>query len=795
MYYSKADVEKVVANALAELKASKSATRLNSGDGAAAQAAASDDDDDDVEGQGDEDEDDAAAATAATAPAETSTLADVIASVLEATPKHKSTKAAVAFLNELGMQHGYAVSIERSSGARLRVKTGITTCTSYIGCICRGKFASQARIGGAIKNRDTSSFKTECPFRFNAKECKWKDGDQKKRTCVLTAVCLEHNHPLALQAGVFSVHRQMARKDEAAEGIIASMVASHAKPSSFQATLTSHVVSRGGEMKWAPPTAKDVANWKQQASFAKAASGISDIEELVLVLQQNNWEVVSARDAALDCVAVVAVYRPARDLATSLKCSVYQWDATFCTNNKNWMFMDWTTTTPTYETMTLGGAFYLRKTAESYEYIVARLIDLAFLPESPAAQVLPGFVLDSVNVTDDETALFAAIATKLPDSKHLLDVWHVEKNILAYCRNGFTEETWSAFLQDWRDVQAAPKVELFQQGWAALHVKYADVKSGGKSVTAYLKKQWMSGHQHKFARCYTNAVLHLGNTTQQRVEGNHSYLKAFASGMSRNNTLAVCGEKLAAAVLHQCQRLCLSMDKVSARTPTKFRGVLYSDLVHRVHKWPLDKIAEQVALYNNREAMPLRPCTGEFTRTLGLPCLHILKEYIDAGARVPVTCLHSFWLIGSEKGSRPEPLKDAIKLAMKRKAEVARRPKQGTHGRIPSAFETVDFVAREEERAAKKAVPKVSKKAMAAAAAAQAALASVHAGGGMYLGGGELDSVFAVDDQQQQQQQHKKKKARTHSTITQSDEEEEEEEEGVASMDQYDGLWEGGDDW
>jgi len=795
--YSEADVAAALAKALSELDARKSAERLNSGVGFAKAPGSDDDNDDDDEAdEGHAQGGDADVAAAAVAAEDERTLADSITTALASTPKHKSTEAAVAYLNKHGMNHGYAVSIGRSSGWRLRTKTGYMELTSYIGCVCRGQFKSQASVGGGKQKRSTSTLKVDCPFRLTAKETKWKEGDQKKRMCLLKAVNLEHNHPLALQPGVFAVHRQMARKDDAAEGIISAMLDSHAKPSTVQTTLTSHVLARG-EVKWAAPTGKDIANWKAKDSLIKAANGISDIDALVSVLERNNWEVISARDAFLEAVAVVAVYRPARELAIKLKCNVFQWDATFSTNKKNWMLLDWTTTTPSYETMTIGCAFYLRKTVESYVYIVSRLLDLAFLPELPALQVLPTFVLTSVNITDDEIALISAIAAKLPESKHMLDSWHVEKDILAYCRNGFTEAAWADFLADWRGVQAAPTVELMMQRFNALYTKYASIKSHGKSVTAYLKKQWMSGNELKYARCHTKLVLHLGNTTQQRVEGNHGYLKGFASGMSRNNSLPVCGEKLSAAVLQQIQRIGLSLDKVSTTIPTSFRGILYGNLVGRVHKWALTKIAEQEALYTNRDVVPLKlPCTGEFFCTLGLPCAHILGEFIDAGSSVPVARLHPFWLIGSEKGERPEPLKDAIKILSKRKME-GKKPRQGKLGRIPSAFESVEFAAQEEEKAAaKRARPnlKITKKV----AAAEAALADAHAGGGLYLRGVDLESVFAPDEQHKKKKHKKAKAAITAITQLESEEEdkdmavdeEEEEQEEEEELEYYNEYWE-----
>ncbi|BBM98273.1 hypothetical protein Mp_1g12150 [Marchantia polymorpha subsp. ruderalis] len=94
--------------------------------------------------------------------------------------------------------------------------------------------------------------------------------------------------------------------------------------------------------------------------------------------------------------------------------------------------------------------------------------------------------LSSVIVSDADKGLAAAIARVAPNFRHLLCVWHIEKN----------------------------KIELF--------IEITDIPM----LTEYLGKTWLHDKE-KFVAAWTNDCQHLRNTATSAVEGAHAALKRY----------------------------------------------------------------------------------------------------------------------------------------------------------------------------------------------------------------------------------------------------------------------------
>ena len=59
-------------------------------------------------------------------------------------------------------------------------------------------------------------------------------------------------------------------------------------------------------------------------------------------------------------------------------------------------------------------------------------------------------VLPDVIVTDRELSLMKAINSVLPNARHLLCKWHINKNVLAKCKKLIeTKEKWEIFILYW----------------------------------------------------------------------------------------------------------------------------------------------------------------------------------------------------------------------------------------------------------------------------------------------------------------------------------------------------------
>lgn len=138
-------------------------------------------------------------------------------------------------------------------------------------------------------------------------------------------------------------------------------------------------------------------------------------------------------------------------------------------------------------------------------------------------------LLDILNpiviITDAEKGLIAGILLvfALPETNHLLCVWHINKNIVVHCKNCFqTDEAWQEFHATWQTVLYADTEEKFEELWSFMQLKY----DGDIVSMDYLEHEVICPHKTKIIRCFTNRVRHFGNTAMSKSENQNARLKA-----------------------------------------------------------------------------------------------------------------------------------------------------------------------------------------------------------------------------------------------------------------------------
>ena len=96
-----------------------------------------------------------------------------------------------------------------------------------------------------------------------------------------------------------------------------------------------------------------------------------------------------------------------------------------------------------------------RETAADYRWDVHHLRD-----------VFEEYYLSSNDVTfvtDRELALMDALDDAFPTANMLRFRWHINKNILAKHKSGFTAEAWEKFIKAWNALISATTVESYQE--------------------------------------------------------------------------------------------------------------------------------------------------------------------------------------------------------------------------------------------------------------------------------------------------------------------------------------------
>ncbi|KAH1264842.1 hypothetical protein GmHk_01G000675 [Glycine max] len=176
-------------------------------------------------------------------------------------------------------------------------------------------------------------------------------------------------------------------------------------------------------------------------------------------------------------------------------------------------------------------------------------------------------------------------------------------------------------------------------------------------------------HKEKFVSAWTNKVVHLGNTTTNRVESAHSSLKR----LLQNSIGDLCSVW---DVVNNMITLQHTQIKASFETSTHvvghvFQKTLYRRLLGMISRYALNQIAAELECVHYTGKNP-SSCGCVVRTTLGLPCACELSKYV--GGYISLDSIHMFWrrLSFSDQGlSEPEVgIKDVMETIYQKFEEL-----------------------------------------------------------------------------------------------------------------------------
>ncbi|XP_074271469.1 protein FAR1-RELATED SEQUENCE 5-like [Silene latifolia] len=190
-------------------------------------------------------------------------------------------------------------------------------------------------------------------------------------------------------------------------------------------------------------------------------------------------------------------------------------DSTYKTNIYKNPLIEMVGVTPTGSSFLIACSMIPTESDENYKWLLRKLA---------AILDVTGVASPSVFVTDRELGLISALEQVFPRVEHLLCRWHVNKTINAKALISFRTEGMRKHVitnpeDGWNKVINAVTEVAFQHAWQCFCRKWP-------FMADYIRAAW-GQHAEKFVLCYTNKVLHFGNTATSRVESAHSLLKAW----------------------------------------------------------------------------------------------------------------------------------------------------------------------------------------------------------------------------------------------------------------------------
>ena len=154
-----------------------------------------------------------------------------------------------------------------------------------------------------------------------------------------------------------------------------------------------------------------------------------------------------------------------------------------------------------------------------------------------------------VFVTDKDMALMGALRAVMPDTAHMLCIWHINKNVLSHHKIltsqflalGVSEAAAPYnFMTDYAALVRATTEQLFEEKLAEMRARGGQVY---QATLRYVEAEWLP-HREKFVRAWTSRNRHFNNAASSRAEGMNNVVKG-ALGR-RQGSIATVG----AALLH-----------------------------------------------------------------------------------------------------------------------------------------------------------------------------------------------------------------------------------------------------
>ncbi|KAL5190544.1 hypothetical protein HKD37_04G009963 [Glycine soja] len=274
--------------------------------------------------------------------------------------------------------------------------------------------------------------------------------------------------------------------------------------------------------------------------------------------------------------------------------------------------------------------------------------------------------LPGVIVTDRDLALMNVVKTVFPECTNLLCSFHINENVKAKCKSLIGQKNaWEYVMDAWGSLVDC----LSEQQFDECLKKFEMACSPWPMFVDYVNETWIISHKEKFVIAWTNKVMHLGNTTTNRVESAHWALKR----VLQNSLGDLCSVWDA---MNNMMTLQHTEIKASFETSTHvvqhvFKITLYRRLLGMVSRYALNQIAAEFERVHYADKNP--STCGCVMRTMhGLPCACELSKYV-VGC-IPLVSIHMFWrkLSFSDQGlSKPEvSIKEEMETISKRFEEL-----------------------------------------------------------------------------------------------------------------------------
>ncbi|KAH1233383.1 Protein FAR1-RELATED SEQUENCE 5 [Glycine max] len=297
---------------------------------------------------------------------------------------------------------------------------------------------------------------------------------------------------------------------------------------------------------------------------------------------------------------------------------VFLIDSTYKTNRYRLPLLDIVGVTPTEMTFSAGFAYLEGERVNNLVWALERFRGL-FLRNDR---------LPIVIVTDRDLALMNAVKVVFLECKNLLCRFHIDKHVKAKCKSLVGQKNaWDYVMDSWGNLEFPEHLQRFQV-----------VCSPWPMFIDYVCETWIVSHKEKFILAWTNKVMHLGNTTTNRVESAHWSLKMILQN-SVGDLYSV-WDAMNNMMTLQHTEIRASFETSTHVVGHVFKKTLYKRLLGMVSRYALNEISVEFERVHHLKDN-VSSCGCVLRTTLGLPCACELQRY--EGGSIPLDAVHMYW--------------------------------------------------------------------------------------------------------------------------------------------------------
>ncbi|XP_050207574.1 uncharacterized protein LOC126656996 [Mercurialis annua] len=478
---------------------------------------------------------------------------------------------------------------------------------------CRGeRYRGSHTDLDSFARKNTKTKACQCPFRIVVK---FINGTWT--VLAKSGISSMHNHALAVYP---EGHRQMSGLSAAAKMIVRDMSAAQAKPCAILAAVQEKFPSDN-------PTRRQVYNYRdnlRKSSF-EDRDMVGQFFHLALTHNYLHWTLSEESTGVLthlfmshpDSVRLVRTYP-----------WVIGMDSTYKTNKYHMPFFEIIGMTPSNKNFLIAYAIMKDETEGSYRWVLERL------------RFLIGDLLQPTCIfTDRELGLLKPVKEIFPYTPHLLCTWHINKDVedKVFKLCGRDTAITDTFMNgSWKKLIKAQTEEQYVAALTTVKMR----TRAFPAVIQYLNRTWL-GHKEKFVSCWTNKVLHFGNTTTCRVESAHAQLKQWLN--SSTGALDTVWTKVDCVIQSQLTDIRKTLEGSRQTIGVHRRGYPYDHVSYKVSHYCLDLVAKELRRMRELSCDVLVRCGCVLRTTHQIPCACELKAVIDAGVPISLDNIHSFW--------------------------------------------------------------------------------------------------------------------------------------------------------